>query len=79
MRHRVRVLHLRAPGLTPYRVVCRRAHSHPLQSLRDAGLWYRHPAWEDTAIVCAQDTARIAAILPYHDQDSGNHLRVLPA
>jgi hypothetical protein len=76
MRHLARVLHPRAHDLTPYRVVCRRAHSHPLPSLRDEGLWYRHPEREDTAIVWAQDAASIAAVLTSHDQDSWSHLRV---
>jgi hypothetical protein len=40
MRHLARVLHPRTHGLAPYRVVFRRAESHPLQSLLDEGLWY---------------------------------------
>jgi hypothetical protein len=79
MKHRARVLHPREHGLTPYRVVCRRAQSHPLQSLRDEGLWYRHPEREETAIVWTQDEASIPEVLTYHYQDSWSHLRVLPA
>src|SRR5437762_5846941 len=36
----------RAHGLTPYRVAFRRAESHPLRSMLDEGLWYRHPERE---------------------------------
>ena len=79
MRYLARVLHPREHGLTPYRVVFRRAQSHPLQSLRDEGLWYRHPEREDTAIVWAQDATSIAEVLTYHYQDSWSHLRVLIA
>ncbi len=79
MQHLARVLHPRAHGLTPYRVVFRRAVSHPIPSMRDEGMWYQHPEREDTAIVWAQDEASIATVLTYHYQDSWSHLRVLPA
>ena len=76
MRHLARVLHPREHGLTPYRVVCRRTQSHPIRSMLDEGMWYRHPEREDTAIVWAQDEASIADVLTYHDQHSWSHLRV---
>ena len=79
MRHLARVLHPRAHGLTPYRVVFRRAQSHPLRSMLDEGLWYRHPEREDTAIVWAQGEASIAEVLTYHYQHSWRHFRVLTA
>jgi hypothetical protein len=77
MRHLARVMPPREQGLTPYRVVCRRAQSHPLRSMLDEGMWYRHPEREETAIVWAQDAASIAAVLTYHYQHSWSHLRVL--
>ena len=40
MRHLACVLHPRERGLTPYRVVFRRAQSPPVPSLWDVGLWY---------------------------------------
>jgi len=76
MRHLARVLHPRAHGLTPYRVVFRRAQSHPIRSILDEGLWYRHPEREETAIVWAQDEASIPQVLTYHYQHSWSHLRV---
>ena len=79
MKHLACVMHPRARGLTPYRVMFRRAQSHPIRSMLDEGLWYTHPEREDTAIVWAQDAASIAAVLTYHYQDSWSHLRVLPA
>ena len=77
MRHLAGVLHPRAHGLTPYRVMYQRAESHPVRSLLDEGRWYRHPEREETAIVWAQDAASLAAVLTYHDRDSWRHLRVL--
>lgn len=77
MRHLAREMHPQAHGLTPYRVAFRRAESHPLPSMRDEGLWYRHPEREETAIVWAQDAASIAAVLTYHYRDSWRHLRLL--
>lgn len=68
MQHLACVLHPRAHGLTPSRVVCRRAQSPPVPSLRDDGFWYTHPEREETAIVWAQDEASIAAVLTYHPQ-----------
>ena len=53
MRHLACVLHPRAYGLTPYRVVDKRAESHPVRSLLDEGLWYQHPEREEAAIVWA--------------------------
>ena len=79
MRHLASVMHPRAQGLTPYRVAFRLAASHPIRSMRDAEVLYRHPEREDTAIVWAQDAAAIAAVLTSHDQDSWSHLRVLVA
>jgi hypothetical protein len=75
--HLACVLDPRAHGLTPDRVAFRRAESHPLRSMLDEGLWYRHPERENTAIVWAQDAASIAAVLTYHYRDSWSHLRVL--
>ena len=77
MKHLACVLHPRAHGLTPYRVVYKRAESHPVRSLLDEGLWYRHPEREETAIVWAQDAASLAAVRTYHDRDSWRHLRML--
>ena len=77
MKHLACVLHPRAHGLRPYRVVDKRAESHPLRSLLDEGLWYRHAEREETAIVWAQDAATLAAVLTYHDRDRWRHLRVL--
>ena len=57
------VLHPREHGLTPYRVVFRRAASPPLPSMRDDGFWYTHPERDETAIVWAQVEASIAAVL----------------
>jgi hypothetical protein len=65
--------------LTPYRVVYKRAASHPLQSLLDEGLWYRHPEREETAIVWAQDEVSISEVLTYHYPYSWSHLRVRAA
>jgi hypothetical protein len=65
--------------LTPYRVVYKRAESHPFPSMRDEGVQYRHPEREETAIVWAQDETSIAAVLTYHYQDSWSHFRVLTA
>ena len=79
MRHLACVLHPRAHGLTPYRVVYKRAESHPLPSMRDEGVQYRHPEREETAMVWAQDEASIAAVLTYHYRDSWSHLQVLTA
>ena len=79
MCHLACVLDPRAHGLTPSRVAFRRAESHPLQSMLDEGLWYRHPEREETAIVWAHDVASIAAVLTYHYRDSWSHLRVLAA
>ena len=76
MRHLARVLHPRTHGLTPYRVVFRRAQSHPIRSMLDEGMWYRHPEREETAIVWAQDEASIPEVLTYHYQHSWSHLRV---
>jgi hypothetical protein len=77
MKHLARELHPRAQGLTPYRVAFRRPESHPLRSMLEEGVWYRHPEREETAIVWAQDTASIAAVLTYHYRDSWSHLRLL--
>jgi len=77
MRHLARVMHPREQGLTPYHVVFRRAQSHPIRSMLDEGMWYRHPEREETAIVWAQDAASIAAVLTYHYRDSWSHLRLL--
>ena len=77
MKHLACVMHPRARGLTPYRVVFRRAQSPPVPSMRDEGLWYTHPEREETAIVWAQDEAAIAAVLTYHSPHSWSHLRVL--
>ena len=73
------VLYPRERGLTPYRVAFRRAASPPVPSLRDAGVQYRHPEREETAMVWAQDEASIAAVLTYHYRDSWSHLQVLTA
>jgi hypothetical protein len=73
------VLHPREHGLTPYRVVFRRAASPPLPSMRDDGCWYTHPERDETAIVWAQDEMSIAAVLTYHYPQSWSHLRVLTA
>ena len=43
MQHLACVLHPREHGLTPYRVVFRRAQSHPVRSMLDDGLWYTAP------------------------------------
>ena len=77
MQHLACILHPRAHGLTPYRVVYKRAESHPVRSLLDEGLWYRHPEREETAIVWAQDAASLATVLTYHYRDSWRHLQVL--
>jgi hypothetical protein len=77
MKHLARELHPREQGLTPYRVAFRRPESHPLRSMLEEGVWYRHPEREETAIVWAQDTASIAAVLTYHYRDSWSHLRLL--
>jgi hypothetical protein len=77
MRHLACVLHPRAHNLTPYRVVYKRTESHPVRSLLDEGLWYRHPKREETAIVWAQDAAALATVLTYHYRDSWSHLQVL--
>jgi hypothetical protein len=79
MRHLAREMHPHAHGLTPYRVAFRRAESHPLPSMRDEGVQYRHPEREETAIVWVQDAASIADILTYHYQHNWSHLRVLTA
>jgi hypothetical protein len=79
MRHLACVLHPRERGLTPYRVVFRRAQSPPVPSLWDDGLWYTHPERDETAIVWAQDEAAIAAVLTYHSPHTWSHLRVLTA
>ena len=79
MQHLACVLHPRAHGLTPYRVVYKRAESHPLPSMRDEGVQYRHPEREETGIVWAQDAASLAAVLTYHYRDSWSHLQVLTA
>ena len=79
MHHLACVLHPRAHGLTPYRVVYKRAESHPFPSMRDEGVQYRHPEREEAAMVWAQDAASIAAVLTYHYRDSWSHLQVLTA
>ena len=79
MRHLACVLDPRAHGLTPYRVVFRRAASPPLPSMRDDGFWYTHPERDVTAIVWAQDEVSIAAVLTYHSPQSWSHLRVQTA
>ena len=79
MRHLAQVMHPRQHGLTPYRVAFRRAESHPLPSMRDEGVQYRHPEREETAILWAQDEASIAAVLTYHYRNSWSDLRVLTA
>ncbi len=79
MKHLACVLHPRAHGVTPSRVVYKRAASHPLQSLLDEGLWYRHPEREETAIVWAQDEASIPEVLTYPYPYSWSHLRVRAA
>ena len=76
MHHLACVLHPRERGLTPYPVAFRRAQSHPLRSMLDEGLRYRHPEREETAIVWAQDEASIAEVLTYHYQHNWSHLRV---
>jgi hypothetical protein len=58
-------------------VAFRRAESHPLRSMLNEGVWYRHPEREETAIVWAQDAASIAAVLTYHYRNSWIHLQVL--
>ena len=63
MPHLACVLHPRAHGLTPSRVVCRRAQRSLVPSLRDDGCWDTHPEREDTALVWTQDEASIAAVL----------------
>ena len=76
MRHLAREMHPQAHGLTPSRVAFRRATSHPVRSMLDEGLWYRHSEREETAIVWAQDEASIPEVLTYHYQHSWSHLRV---
>jgi hypothetical protein len=66
MLHLATVLSPRAHGLTPYRVTFQRPHSPPLRSMRDEGIVYRHPERHEEAIVWAQETAGIVAVLTYH-------------
>ena len=77
MRHLASVMHPRAQGLTPYRVAFRLAESHPIRSMLDEGVWYRHAEQEETAMVWAQEAASIAAVLTYHYRHSWSHLQVL--
>jgi hypothetical protein len=70
-------MHPQTHGLTPYRVAFRRAESHPVRSMLDEGVWYRHPEREETVIVWAPDAASIAAVLTYHYRDSWSHPQVL--
>ena len=79
MHHLACVLHPRERGLTPSRVVYRRAESPPVPSIRDDGCWYTHPERDETAIVWAEDEASIAEVLTYHYQHTWSHLRVLTA
>jgi len=79
MQHLAREMAPQAHGLTPYRVTFRRAESHPIRSMLDKGVWYTHPAREETAIVWAQEEASIAEVLTYHYRKSWSNLRVLGA
>src|SRR5438445_13482274 len=77
LHHLACVLHPRERGLTPSRVVYRRAESPPVPSMRDDECWDTHPERDETAIVWAQDEASIAEAVTDPSPRSRSHLRVL--
>ena len=77
MHHLSTILNPRDAGLTPFVVRFTCAASGPVRSLLDDGLWYVHPAQEETATVWAKEEAGIAAVLTYHYRRSWSQHTVL--
>ncbi len=66
MHHLSMVLYPRHAGLHPFHVRFSLPESALVRSMLDDGFRYRHPAREQEAIVWAQDSHGVDAVLTYH-------------